>query len=241
MGGVVMGDQGPLCGCRGRSARTTSANASAPGPARRGAPAVAGAGRWTRLSLAPGPARSGCGTRRAPNGSCAAPTPPTRPRRGWWRSRRTSEDQRPATLASWTPRGTSPRCRLARRPRPRCGTASCCNGPALERSGRGAAAAQQVTWSMAMTAPRPISSRSAAVSDRAARCGGRCCTPPVCNTNARTEDPRLPTRRAIIRSESPCRHRYPSSSCSWPTVPRIAPTTSHRRLTCQCGSDATTH
>jgi hypothetical protein len=89
----VMGDQRPLCGLPWRSARTTSASASAPGLARHGAPAAAGAGRWMRSSRAPGRARSGCGTRRAASGSCAAPTPPIRRRRGWWRSRRTSEDR----------------------------------------------------------------------------------------------------------------------------------------------------
>jgi hypothetical protein len=97
--------EGRCAGCRGRSARTTSASASAPGRARRGAPVAAGAGRWMRSSRAPGPARSGCGTRRAASGWCAAPTLPIRRRRGWWRSRRTSEDRAGRDLgASWPSR-----------------------------------------------------------------------------------------------------------------------------------------
>ena len=89
---------------------------------RRGAPAAAGAGRWMRSSRAPGPARSGCGTRRAAGESCAAPTPLIRPRRpGGDRG----GSLRPSRPRPWPAR---PNARdlaalqgSVRRPRPRCG------------------------------------------------------------------------------------------------------------------------
>ena len=139
--------------CR-RSIRCAAATEAAPPSPRFSPTAAAGAGRWMRSSLALGRARSGCGTRKAASGWCAAPTPPIRPRRGWWRSRRTPEAEPPRTLAGSTPHETSPRWRLGA-----AAAASVRQGPplamdpALERSGRGAATAQQVTWSMAMTAP----------------------------------------------------------------------------------------
>jgi hypothetical protein len=79
--------------------------------------------------------------------------------------------------------------------------------------------------------PRLISSRSATVSEWAARCGGRCWTPPVCNTNPRIEGPRLPICRAISRSDWPCRHRAHSSSCSWTDSPQDRTHHLRRRLT----------
>jgi hypothetical protein len=146
--------RGRCAGCRGRFAQSTSASASAPRRARRGAPAAAGAGRWMRSSRAPGPARSGCGTSRAASGSYAAPTPPSvggaagSDRGGPLRT------QPAATLAGLdTARNLA--ARQARRGGRDLGAArpSRCDGPVLQRSGRRAATAQQVTWSMAMTAP----------------------------------------------------------------------------------------
>jgi hypothetical protein len=57
----------------------------------------------------------------------------------------------------------------------------------------------------------------------------------------RTEGPRLPSRRAIGRSDSPCRYRRQSSSCSWTDSPHDRTRHLHRRRTRQCGSDAITH
>ena len=65
--------------------------------------------------------------------------------------------------------------------------------------------------------------------------------PPVCNTKARTDGPRLPNRRAISRSDSPCRQRAQTSSCSWTDNPQDRAHHLPRRPTRQCGSDATTH
>jgi hypothetical protein len=62
--------------------------------------------------------------------------------------------------------------------------------------------------------PRLISSRSAMLRHRDARPAGCRCTPPAWSTNAQTDGPRLPSRRAISRSDSPCRHRAHTSSCS---------------------------
>jgi hypothetical protein len=75
----------------------------------------------------------------------------------------------------------------------------------------------------------------------AARSGGRCCMPPACNAEARIEGPRLPIRRAISRSDSPCRQRRQSSSCPWTDSPQDRTHHLHRRHTRHCGSDATTH
>jgi hypothetical protein len=66
-------------------------SASPSGPGWRGARCAGGAGRWRRCSRALGPPGCGCGTRTAGSGWYAAPTPPIRPWRGWWRSRRTPE------------------------------------------------------------------------------------------------------------------------------------------------------
>jgi hypothetical protein len=97
--------------------------------ARRGASAAAGAGPWMRSSPAPGPTRSGCGTRRAAaSGWCAAPTPPIRRRRGWWRSRRTPEDRAGRDLGRARHRmGPCRAAGSARRPRPRRARPFCCN------------------------------------------------------------------------------------------------------------------
>ena len=89
--------------------------------------------------------------------------------------------------------------------------------------------------------PRLISSRSAMLRHRGARRGGCRCTPPVWNTNARTDGPRLPSRRAISRSDSPCRQRAHTSSCSAADSPQDRTHHLHRRRIRQCGGDATTH
>jgi hypothetical protein len=63
----------------------------------------------------------------------------------------------------------------------------------------------------------------------------------TCRTKACTEGPRLPSPRAISRSDSPCRHRRQSSSWSWTDSPQDRIHHLHRRRIRQCGSDATTH
>jgi hypothetical protein len=78
--------------------------------------------------------------------------------------------------------------------------------------------------------PREISSRSANSKALAARRGGRHCTPPDCNTKARTDGPRLPSRRAISRSDSPRRHRCHTSSCSTADSPHERMTTSSHQI-----------
>jgi hypothetical protein len=102
-------------------------------------PAAAGAGRWMRSSRAPGPARSGCGTRRAASGWCAAPTPPIRPRRPGGDRGGSLRPSRPRPFSSTTARDLA--ARQARRGGRGLGAArpSRCDGPVLERSGRGAA------------------------------------------------------------------------------------------------------
>jgi hypothetical protein len=77
--------------------------------------------------------------------------------------------------------------------------------------------------------PAPLAeqaSRSAMLRHRGARRGGCRCTPPVWSTKARIDGLRLPRRRAISRSDSPCRHRAHTSSCSAADSPQTAPTTS---------------
>jgi hypothetical protein len=64
--------------------------------------------------------------------------------------------------------------------------------------------------------------------------------PPVWGTKARTDGPRLPSRRAISRSDSPRRHRAQTSSCSAADSPQD-PTTSTADIPVIAGSDATTH
>jgi hypothetical protein len=64
--------------------------------------------------------------------------------------------------------------------------------------------------------------------------------PPVWSTNARTDGPRLPNRRAISRTDSPCRHRAQISTCSAADSPQDRTHHLHTRPIRQCGSDATT-
>jgi hypothetical protein len=78
--------------------------------------------------------------------------------------------------------------------------------------------------------PREISSGSANSKALAARRDGGLCTPPVCNTKARTDGPRLPSRRAISRSDSPRRHRRHTSSCSTADSPHERMTTSSHQI-----------
>jgi hypothetical protein len=139
VGGMVMGDQGPRGGRPWWVCRTTLASASAPGRARRGVPAAAGAGRWMRSSRAPGPARSGCGTRRAAGESCAAPTPLIRPHRPGGDRGGSLRPSRPRPSSSTTARDLAA---LQARPGGRglgAARTSRCDGAVLERSGRGAA------------------------------------------------------------------------------------------------------
>jgi hypothetical protein len=55
------------------------------------------------------------------------------------------------------------------------------------------------------------------------------------------DSPRLPSRRAISRSDSPCRQRAQTSSCSAADSPQDRTDHLHRRQIRQCGGDATTH
>jgi hypothetical protein len=66
---------------------------------------------------------------------------------------------------------------------------------------------------------------------RRARRGGCCCTPPVWSTKARTDGPRLPSRRAISRSDSPRRHRAHTSCCSAADSPQDRTHHLHPRYT----------
>jgi hypothetical protein len=74
--------------------------------------------------------------------------------------------------------------------------------------------------------PRLISSRSAAVNDRAAHCGGRCCMPLVCNTKARIEGHACPSGGQSAAATHLAASAARAPLALGPTVPRIAPTTS---------------
>jgi hypothetical protein len=102
---------GRCAGCRGRSARRglrlEGRHGVCPG---RGRGWPAGPGR-----AVPWPGRVRLWTRRAASGSCAAPTPPIRPRRGWWRSRRTLETEPGRDPGRLDRRGPRLGCRLGGR------------------------------------------------------------------------------------------------------------------------------
>jgi hypothetical protein len=108
-----MGDQRPLCGlpwpvCSddlGQRLSSRAGTAWCPGCGR----------RWPldEVEPCPWPGQVRLWDQRGASGWYAAPTPPIRRWRGWWRSRRTPEDRASRNLGrARPPHGTSPPCRL---------------------------------------------------------------------------------------------------------------------------------
>jgi ABC-2 family transporter protein len=160
-----------------------------------------------------------CPTRRSPPPARSSPDPPTRNTAGPTPHPKCvptgSGASACAKTSPTTPPTTSGLCNgpkpASLSPSPSCSLGSASGGPAdaspepptVEHPRHRRGCPPQPRRDLPAATPRLISSRSAMFSHRTLRRGGCCCSPPVCRTDARTDGPRLPSRRAIRRSDSP--------------------------------------